>query len=429
MRASKKRKNPFFILTSVLLLVLVAFAAGSAAILFALLLLVLVLFYPVFLLIWDRLYRAQDIADQLFYAHTTDGWNIAMHFHRPPYPQPGAYPVILSHGIAVNKYGVDMDETHSLAYFLKQNGFAVFVLSLRGVGKSYHASRFGYQDFCFDDIVENDVPAVIAKARELTGAPKINWVGHSMGAMIAMGFMGRELPGHEDIAAFVSLGGPGRIDFAKSSIWGKIRRYPWMNELMDLKFSAQAISPLTGRLNTPIEELVYNRNNISPATIRRLMKNGIENISHGLARQFIDWMNTGEETTRDGSENYRDSLANIRAPALFLAGTRDHIAVPESVRFAYEQASSKRKDYKLLGTEQGCKVDYCHTGLALGDYAVDDVFPLVLDWLNRYGRERGSRNIFARIVRRVRRRRRKRREERNVRGRRSRITRPGVIRA
>ncbi len=91
-------------------------------ILISFVLLLMVLFYPFFLGIWDRLYGAEDISDQLFYAHTKDGWNVAMHYHRPDYPLPGALPVILSHGIAVNKFGVDLDRAHSLAYFLKQNG-------------------------------------------------------------------------------------------------------------------------------------------------------------------------------------------------------------------------------------------------------------------------------------------------------------------
>lgn len=408
----RKRKSPLYIATSIVLIVILAIAAGSAAVVIAILVLLTVLFYPLFLVIWDKLYGVEDIADQLFYAHTDDGWNIAMHFHRPTYPRVGAFPVILSHGIANNKYGVDMDHSHSLAYYLKQHGFPVFVLSLRGVGKSYHASRYGYRDFNFDDIVQSDVPAVIRKARELTGAPKISWVGHSMGAMVAYGFMGRKLDGHEDIAAFVSLGGPGRIDHARRTIWGALSSYPWVNEILDFKFGAQVISPLTGRFTTPVEELIYSKDNVNSRTVRRLMKNGIENISQGLARQFMDWIKTNRETTVDGSHDYREGLRNIKTPSLYLSGARDHIAVPESVKFVHDQSTSKHKEYVMLGRESGSEVDYCHTGLVLGDRAIQDVFPRVLAWLETHGREKRGRNVFARIIRRVQKRREHRRERR-----------------
>lgn len=424
---SRRRKNPVIIFSSILLLILAAAIAGSAAILMTGVLLILVVFYPFFMGIWKKLYGQEDISDQLFYAHTRDGWNIAMHLHRPDYPRPGAFPVILAHGIAVNKFGVDLDRAHSLAYFLKQNGFAVFVLSLRGVGKSYHMSRFRYSDFNFDDIVEYDVSAVIERACELTGSPCVNWVGHSMGAMVAMGSMGRKLPGSEKIAAFVNLGGPGKLDHARQTVWGQFSRYPWVNDIVDFKFGAQVISPISGRVTTPFEELIYNRENVNPDTIRRMMKNGIENISQGLARQFMRWIQTGEETTRDGTWNYRDGFSNINVPSIFISGSRDHIAAPESVRFAYKRCGAKEKEYINLGVDSAARVDYCHTGLVLGDYAIEDVFPLVLDWLEKYGMHRRRRGLFNRIK--IRRKNRRNRKQGIIRKYNTRVERAGVIQA
>lgn len=395
----KYRRSPIYIFTSILAIALLAVVMGGAAVLIAAGLVLMVLLYPIFLWIWDRVYGAEDIADQVFYAHTEDGWNIAMHFHRPSHPRPGAFPVILSHGIAANKYSVDMDRAHSLAYYLKRNGFPVFVISLRGVGSSYHQSKTRYKDFNFDDIVQYDVPATIATVRRLTGAPKVNWIGHSMGGMIMYGFQGRRLPGHQDVASFIALGSPGRIDHTRRSLWGAVTKFPWMNELIDFRFGAQIVSPLTGRFTTPIEELIFSKDNVSTTTIRKMMKNGVENISYGLAHQFIDWMRTGRETTVDGAFNYREGLRNIETPTLFVAGARDHVAIPESVRFAYERAAAKNKEYVELGHEQGLPVDYCHTGLVLGERALEDVYPRCLDWLERYGMEGKRRRWFGKGLR------------------------------
>jgi len=405
----KKRKDPLTILLSIIIILIFAFLAGTAALVFAVVLAILVLFYPFFLYWWDKLYGTRDIADQLFYAHTEDGWNIAMHFHMPRYPRPNAFPVIMSHGIAVNKFGVDLDEAHSLAYFLKQNGYPVFVLSLRGTGKSYHSSKTRYRDFNFDDIVENDVPGVIRRVKELTGAPKINWIGHSMGAMIMYGFLGRKLPGSDDVASFTAIAGPGRIDHAKTTLWGAMANMPWLPRVLDMKFGAQIISPLTGRFLTPIDNIIYDSENISRVTIRRLMKNGIENIGLGLVHQFLDWIKSGVEHTKDGSHNYRDGFKNMRAPSLFLAGSRDHIAPAESVRFAFESCGSKTKEFVLLGKQMGFHCDYCHTGIVLGDRAREDVFPIVRNFLDEYGGKKRKRNFVKTFFSRIKRKRKQRR--------------------
>lgn len=388
-----------------LVVLVAAIVTGSLAIVLAGFLVLLLLFYPVFLYLWDRIYGVEDIADQVFRAPTDDGWQLALHFHRPTYPRPGAYPVIISHGIANNKFGVDLDRNHSLAYYLKQNGYPVFVVSLRGCGKSRFSARSGFHDFTFDDIVEYDVPAVIRKVRELTGSPRVNWVGHSMGGMIAYGYLGRKLPGYEDIATMTALGSPARLDTAMASLMGGITNNAWINKIVDIRFGAQILSPFTGRFPSPIEDILYRREAVSRTTFRKLMKNGVENIANGLANQFIEWLKTGREHTRDGSFNYREGFKNIKIPLLVVSGSKDMVAIAESVRYGYEQAGSKKKKYFNAGKEDGASVDYCHTGLVLGEKASQDIFPMVLSWLDEHGCERRFRFPFQKIIQRFRRKR------------------------
>ena len=357
----------------------------------------LFLFSPFFVYFWDKIFGVSDLADQLFYARTDDGWKIAMHYHEPENPLPGAFPIVLSHGILVNKFCLDMDHRHSLAHFLKKNGYPVFVVSLRGTGESYHISRSGYRDFSFDDIIENDIPAVIRTVKELTGAPGVNWVGHSMGAMIACGFLGRKLPGHEDINSLISIAGPGKVDHVRNTAWGPLTRYPGFNRALNIRFSTQAIVPITGLLLTPVENVVYSKENLTSKTIRRLMKNGIENIAPGLFKQFSSWVQTGDETTVDGTFNYRDGQKNITAPSLFIAAPLDKIAPPDSVKYTYEVVSSKEKSYLLMDRRNGCSADYCHVGLVLGERSEQDVFPWILDWLNLHGSLKRPRKMRARL--------------------------------
>ena len=376
------RRIFFFLIFVVSMILVLSFSLLLGLILFS----VLVLVHPITIKLWDKMYSVRDIADHRFYAKTQDGWNISMHLHQPKSNQTDKYPVILSHGISMNKYGVDLDYSHSLAYYLKQHGYTVFVLSLRGAGDSYYGSLTSeYKDFCFDDIVENDVPAVIRRVRELTGSPKVNWIGHSLGAMIAQGFLGRQLAGHEDLACFISLGGLGRVDHLRDTFLGPLAHYPRIFRFLNFRFSAQLFSPLVARIYTPLDRMLYSRENIDINTIRKLSKNAMSNIAEGLALQLLSWLKSGLETTVDGRFDYRSGLQNIKLPFLCIAGASDVIASPKFVRFAYENVCSKHKKFVLLSKNNGYSVDYCHTALVMGEFLYQEVGPIVADWLEQYG--------------------------------------------
>lgn len=373
---------------SALGLIVTAFLIGWAALAVAFLLLALVLVYPLFRIFWNRLYGVEDISDALFFARTEDGWNLPLHFHRPDYPRPGAYPVIFCHGIAVNKYGVDLDRRHSLAFYLKQRGYPVFVLGLRGTGKAHQPGARKTPRFNFDDIVEYDVPAAIRRVQELTGAPMVNWVGHSMGAMVVSGFLGRKLPDSEKIACLVSIGSPGRLDHVNGRLWNTLAKYPWLQSAVDLRLGANVIAPVSGRLTTPVERFIYSPENVSSQTVRKLLNNAIENINPGLASQMLEWIQKGTETTEDGSYSYRTGFANIKIPTLYIAGEGDLVAPPRTVIHSFKLNGSKDKDIMILNREEYSS-DYCHIGLVLGEEAPEEIFPEVHDWLNRFGTTRG----------------------------------------
>ena len=338
--------------------------------------------------VYEQFYQLEDISDAQFYAVTQDKWNIAMHFHNPSKLRKDSYPVILSHGIASNKYCLDLNRNLSLAYFLKQAGYRVFVLSLRGVGKSYHNSPRAYKGFSFDDIVKYDVPAVIQRARELTGASKVSWVGHSMGAMIMQAFLGRYPAGSQDIASFVSLGGPGRLDHIRYAWWGKFSRYYYLKCFFILRSGARLLAPLLSRIHTPFHNIVYSKKNMDERTVKDLLRNSVENIEKGLHSQFREWIYQARELSLDGSFNYRQGFKRIRLPSLFIAGLSDKIAIPESVRFVWKKISSHKKKFVILSKKNGFSMDYCHLGLVLGKEAPREVFPMVLECLEQHARKK-----------------------------------------
>ncbi len=393
----KKRRNPFYIFTTVIIIILAALMSSVFALVLCVLLIIITLFYPFFLDLFVKIYGIPDIADRVFYARTDDGWNIALHYHKAVHPKEEYAPVIVVHGIATNKFVVDLDKHHSLPYYLKLQGYDVYAVSLRGCGRSYHESPSRYEDFSFDDIVKYDVPAVIEKVKMLSASPRVNWVGHSMGAIIMYAYMGTcTKEDKKNIASFVSLGGPGTLNHLGHTLISLLSRFPNARRMIDLKFGAAIVTPIAGELYTPIDEVMYNPEVTGKATVKKIMKNAIENISAGLTDQFMLWIEQKKMTSMDSRFNYMELQKEINVPTLFIAGKKDGLATPESMKVVFDNCSSKEKEFYVISSENGFSGDYGHACLVMGEKASEDVFPIVEAFIEKHG-TRTKKSILKRL--------------------------------
>ena len=75
----------------------------------------------------------------------------------------------------------------------------------------------------------------------------------------------------------------------------------------------------------------------------------------------------------DGAEDYGEHFASVRAPLFVLAGTRDQLAPPASVRPAYDRARSTDRTYLEL--------DAGHGDLLIGKQAPATSWPALLAWM------------------------------------------------
>ncbi|MDV6237319.1 alpha/beta fold hydrolase [Leptospira ellisii] len=382
----KNRRSPFYLATTFLILLLFALFASTLAFIFSGVLILILLIHPLLLNWIGKLYGQEDIADEVHFAKTKDGWNLALHRHIPPQPDRQLAPVLVVHGIATNKFVVDLDKRHSLPYYLKLRGYEVFAVSLRGCGRSYHESPTRYEDFTFDDIVKYDVPAMIDKVKRISNSDRVSYVGHSMGAMIVYShFCIQDAKDVKDIAAFVSLGGPGNLNHIGITLIGLLSRFPRARKMLDLKFGASILAPLAGELYTPVDEILYNPKVTSSKTVKKIMKNAIENIAEGVTEQFMRWIETKRMISLNGFFDYEKLQQKITAPSLFMAGEKDVIATPDSVRSVYERAGSKKKEFRIVSKTSGSSEDYGHACLVMGDRAEDDVFQYVESFLRKHG--------------------------------------------
>ncbi|KAB2933314.1 MAG: alpha/beta hydrolase [Leptonema illini] len=388
---SGNRPGPLTVLLTFVILAGGAAMAGGFAFFLALLVSVLILLYPLLLPLWKKLYGLPDTADQVFYARTEDGWYLALHYHEPRVPLKGALPVLLVHGIATNKSGVDLDEYHSVACYLKSRGFPVFAVSLRGAGLSHRKQRYARKErFTFDDHVRLDAPAMIRRVIELTGAPALNWVGYSMGGMIGNAFCGSDSSEVKYVQSLVTIGSPGKADHVKGLLMDRLVKHPWVKHILPLQPGSAVLAPLGGWIQTPIDRILYNPETVRRRTVQLMLQNAITEVNQGLLDEMARWVREGNESSNDGLIEYRRSYERIRCPTLMIAGAGDHIAPPIQVRFAFEKCGSRTKKFILAGKRQGYEHDYCHIGLVMGEDAPDEVFPQIVLWLEEHGVVRQS---------------------------------------
>src|SRR5512138_2385370 len=132
---------------------------------------------------WRRRLAAPTREDAIVRAATADGWTLALG-RRTPKAAPRRPPVLLVHGIAMNRQAFDFGvERYSMSAYLARAGFDCFALDLRGAGGS---RRGPTRRWNLDTYVREDVPAALDAVRRATGEAQVLSVGHSLGAIVGL---------------------------------------------------------------------------------------------------------------------------------------------------------------------------------------------------------------------------------------------------
>lgn len=342
-----------------------------------------------------------------FRPKTPDGWTLELtRFRLKERSSSDRLPVILCHGMAANGRVWSLAEKVSLAGFLADDGYDVWVPSLRGSGNStkpaISAIRGIFQlkfpsprqclnwptfsepekfNWNFDDHVLKDLPTIIDTVKQNSGHSQVVWVGHSMGAMVMYGYL--ERCGRKDVAALVAVAGPIHIPQPPSDVFRMALRHRGLvrlgRTLVNIRIPC-GIGALIGYL--PGEDNRWNRQNMDRNIIRATYRRVMEDVSSGLIDQLTTVAETGHLKSADGCFDYTSELGRVTVPILCIAGKADNICEPAAVRFAYEHVGSTDKTYSELGVANGFRVDYGHIDLVLGKNARQEVYPLIRDWLH-----------------------------------------------
>ena len=295
----------------------------------------------------------------------------------PPHPSRGA--VILVHGYGQNRYTWHSSK-RSFVNFLADDGWDVFNVDLRGHGRS---RRFGSPfPRTMDDYIREDLPLFVREAKELSGQDRVFLIGHSMGGLIS--YFAGATGVRESVRGIVSIGSPyifgqgsalllGLRELAAAVRWTGLLD---ANPALPLRIVGRHLNRRKGLWNAarlPLPIRAWAPNTVEPEVLDEYLKRTFDRSTLAVA---LDIFRAGRDKSfksSDGMIDYSTAFEILDRPLLVVAGTRDGLAPPASVRPAYVRSRSSDKTYRAF--------PFGHIDLVVGKEATRTVWPLVRNWL------------------------------------------------
>lgn len=332
---------------------------------------------------WQRRFGLPLQYDEEERMLTPDGAAVELRRIKPIGPeQIGQPPVLLVHGICANHRNQDIHPKYSLARHLANLGRDVWLLTLRsGLSWGFWPIR---RHLGFANMAIHDVPMGVARVLERTGSKSLDYVAFSMGGMLLYASLGVGVK-QESLRKAVFIGSPGRVD-APFRFVKILRFYPrWLVPPILSGLGARMFAFLSEWFVTPLHTLIFNPRNFAKSITRTALVECIQDVPAALAADFLGWVTRDGEIRLEG-RRVLDQLAHVRIPALFIAGTVDHLGTEASVRAGFDawgkDEPSTRKRFMVLGRSHGTREDYGHGDLAMGCRADIELFEPVQKFLS-----------------------------------------------
>ncbi len=393
-----------------------------------------------------------------YQTQTADGWTIALQRYQRSTGPVFEEPTFVASGYLENSKIFDAFPNHSLVHELAMAGHDVWTFDIRGTGASespeiswsnlevdfsFDWTSFNFEfsvgmngwDYSIDHFVLFDTPAALDFVLQETGAPQVNAVGHSMGALMLYAVM--QTTDGEKIKSCSTAGGIGYIEPGTNyqslfaDLFFEIGTFLAPVLPSDLPLPLKwAIDELLGddpflwygvcyALDTEAGKLFWNDENINANLIYQFLKYGLPNTTTNCFKQFMDWADTGKcfmrgvevssqtaaqmgavtkgwpvQYTTNGTvivgKDYdiTQNLWRISKPVQILAGGRDYMSPTEFCAQVFTRIKSPKKEFRELSVAAGNSVDFGHLDMAMGIHARKEVYPHVLGWLAEHSTTR-----------------------------------------
>ena len=272
---------------------------------------------------------------------TSDGVSVGLHRLDAGASGPA---ILLLHGAfsghTVWLRGTGRRDTGGFASLLRERGFDIWLADLRDHGSSDREPA--PRSWWFEDWIDRDAPALLARSRDRVGARPLGLIGHSAGGTGGLGALARG-GAHAPMDAMVAIGTPGPRHMGPVRFLGA--------------WGFRAIARSLGRF---------------PA---RALKFGGDDEGANVFGQWMSWNVRGRWLSRDGFD-YLEALTRVATPYLGVAGARDLLfSPPYACRQIVDGIGSSTKDFYIAPTLN-------HPGLVLDPRAADTVVPRVAEWLH-----------------------------------------------
>lgn len=318
---------------------------------------------------------------------TKDDWKLTVEsFPSLDQAKKKKYPILICHGLGANRQYFKAKDEDSLVRNLQRAGYDVFLMDLRGRSDAGETGYwFGKHTYSYDidAYINQDLDAAVDFVLKKTGAPKLNYIGHSMGGIIMHARLGTL--NESRVANFIAIASP--MSFLPYNKWTyklyTMRGGMILLPVLPLRPGGVIGSIFPEFLYAPFVQAFLNPENTSSEVKNQLMRKALNNISKPEIKQFIHMTEHGGIYSADGKISYKENLKNVNIPVYLLAGRRDELADPAVVRDVYERVGSKDKTFDVISRADGFIDDYGHTDLIFGKEAHKEVHPRIVDWLDK----------------------------------------------
>lgn len=252
--------------------------------------------------------------------------------------------LVLTPGMFSNRRFWLSDKGIGLAAYLSDNGFDCWMFERRGLGdsdKSHDAEHSLFHTF------EHDLPAV-QQYLATQGVSRACYMGHSFGGVLNALSLAK---GH-----LQAEGVSGLVTISSQLTVGK--------RLLNKPYSAvvYAITAVLGHF--PAKSLGMGPENESSRAMRDCCR-------------LVAWAKD-----RDSRKaNFWHGFDDIRCPVLGIGSDGDTVDPAEGCKQLLSAMGSQQKTFIQLGKKQGHRQDYDHVGMVVSKDAQQEVWPLLLAWL------------------------------------------------
>lgn len=326
--------------------------------------------------------QEEPLTDEIYFVKTKDLWEVRLsRFRNQTSTHP--FPILFVHGFSSNRHNFLFPKGYSMVDFLKNHGFDCWVMEMRGCPSSKPPFGKTYKDATIDDVLIHDLPAVIQFILQTTQSKKIFWIGHSLGGMLLYAYV--IYHGKDHIANGVTLGAP--LGFLKTKLniseWavGFNKLFPVFSTLI-LRMAIPFLKLF--KLNNPLFPLnPYNlHNKITSLDLCKMISPPSPLMTHTI----FTWYKSQNWQMLKGNLDVMKKINEIDIPLLLIYAILDPFVNIETAQDFYKSIKSTDKQILILSRENGCKHDYNHCDLVIGENVEQEVFIPIKNWLESHSK-------------------------------------------